>query len=961
MNDMVDCLRKSEWGKDTTSLMMFRRIQSQPFKQQLTRLFLLVMAAVMLSSSIILPSDHVPKANAVSAQDSCYDPDEPGFVCRTWSGVEGDLEYSDTNGAGLIGIMGLNNRDPGLNSVTFLPGGTNTELGGLQYCSNKDSLCSEFVAISDPCQPEVGIWEVSASDLPDLSAQEIFIANGDLNEEAAALCTQQKIDNILAFDITVFIQLDEPADYTFFFGRILVEIRDSAGNVIASNLTGNLTIAVGGDSGSESTYIEDDALVNGVEYQVCFVGDSTEKCDRVDKTENIQQYTLTVNSVAEAHTIGGSAAPNFTERESTCHAGLFNVLFRFFICPLVDGLFWVINNFYTDLIIPLLVIDPISDSAKEGTPEAALYGIWNDFRIIANVLFFIVLLLAIFGLSFAGFELFSAYELRKILPRLVLGIIGIQLSWYLIGFALDIFNVLGAGVRGLMLAPVEGLNIQTSLDFGGIWKELQLNLGLAGGVAAGFVAVKGGVLMGIGMMLTPIALGIFLVILTLMARKIMIMILILTAPLAFVAGILPNTQNLFKTWWSILWKLLAMYPLIVALMASGELFSKVITGANTAADGSQESIFSSMLGLIALFAPYFLIPWTFQFAGSAISQLAGGLQQRGKGLTDRFWGDYRDKESRRYKRREKIRENRRQWRDKVGRWGSQDGAGRIRKSIGWAAIGFDRNLASDAAERQEAAQKKYAERARTGKIEGNLAHLGTHNLATGEALSTEGQNRAAYLAQPGNRDYAMIEEALADVMSKSNNTEEARDVVDRWLNGDVDKFGAGIKDRDVREDILGRVMERNKDKFLDYASGYRDLSVGGGLAMNVGNRAKAARFLGEINSRRGDWWQMNEFRDTVWDGTGEVFDEVKNIHERAKGQAAAGGGHWTDYIDDGEKGLMREAALAQDTLHQYSATKGAPVANIAYRKLYGRIASPEYWNPNPGQGPDGTGSGQGFV
>jgi len=91
-----------------------------------------------------------------------------------------------------------------------------------------------------------------------------------------------------------------------------------------------------------------------------------------------------------------------------------------------------------------------------------------------------------------------------------------------------------------------------------------------------------------------------------------------------------------------------MYPLIQLLIVSGVILSQV-GGTSAVPDASSVSGSVRVLGgLIAFFAPFFLIPLTFKWAGSAFGNLAGIVNDKSKGLVDRptNWLKKRNEEKR---------------------------------------------------------------------------------------------------------------------------------------------------------------------------------------------------------------------------------------------------------------------------------------------------------------------------
>jgi len=231
----------------------------------------------------------------------------------------------------------------------------------------------------------------------------------------------------------------------------------------------------------------------------------------------------------------------------------------------------------------------------------------------------------------------DAYTIRKMLPRLVIGVIGVQLSFYVAGFIIDIFNVLGAGIYQLMTSAIGDqtlINISFVAEdggFGGGAARFLSETLLVGGAA--IAAVSYGILPLLGLAL----LAILLVFATLIFRQLLIYVLVIATPLAIVAWLLPNTENLARKWFSYFIKALAMYPLIMALFGAGAIFGSLASDLVDDASGATRPIFA-VFSLIGAFAPLFLIPFTFQFAGGAIgffAGLTGGASRAARGAANK--------------------------------------------------------------------------------------------------------------------------------------------------------------------------------------------------------------------------------------------------------------------------------------------------------------------------------------
>jgi hypothetical protein len=80
-----------------------------------------------------------------------------------------------------------------------------------------------------------------------------------------------------------------------------------------------------------------------------------------------------------------------------------------------------------------------------------------------------------------------------------------------------------------------------------------------------------------------------------------------------------------------------MYPMIMGLLAAGKIFAW-ITAETARADQGLDKFLAFSIALIAYVAPYFFLPALFKAAGGVFSNLTGMVNDKGKGLFDKFKG-----------------------------------------------------------------------------------------------------------------------------------------------------------------------------------------------------------------------------------------------------------------------------------------------------------------------------------
>jgi hypothetical protein len=283
------------------------------------------------------------------------------------------------------------------------------------------------------------------------------------------------------------------------------------------------------------------------------------------------------------------------------------------LCPIIDTL----NAFYQQLaheVQSFLQTGVLDASSNSGAHE-----VWNNFRNLTNILFVIIFLVIIFSTTVSvGLD---SYSVKKMLPRLVLAVIFVQFSWILMQLAFDVTNILGAGVSGLVNSvscPGAGGPGQVGLTVGGIFDFI-----IVGGATG--IAIALGLAVPLLLALLAAVIGILVVFIALVFRKFIIIVLVVLAPLAFVAWILPGTESYFKSWWKMLSRLLLMYPLIMLIFSMAGIF-QCLTGSSssTQSGGTLQNLVVAIFPILA----FYTVPWTFKWAGGAMAAVGGFVSAR---------------------------------------------------------------------------------------------------------------------------------------------------------------------------------------------------------------------------------------------------------------------------------------------------------------------------------------------
>ncbi len=219
--------------------------------------------------------------------------------------------------------------------------------------------------------------------------------------------------------------------------------------------------------------------------------------------------------------------------------------------------------------------------------------------------------------------MFSAYAIRKMLPKLIAAVILIQISYSLVVFAINLSNDLGKGIGEIMAAPFGGDSINgiySAIDNAGGGSKA-VTFGLFVGIAVAAYINLGGLLF----FALPVVLAILIGFFTLYLREILILLCAITVPLAIACWVLPGTERYWRYWRDNFIKLLLMFPFIVALITAGKIFASV------AASSGDGSFFKTIAILMGFFVPLAMLPMTFKWGGSAMAAMGGAINKASSG------------------------------------------------------------------------------------------------------------------------------------------------------------------------------------------------------------------------------------------------------------------------------------------------------------------------------------------
>lgn len=311
------------------------------------------------------------------------------------------------------------------------------------------------------------------------------------------------------------------------------------------------------------------------------------------------------------------------------------------ICPLTNALANGMDWLFDHVLTSFLRVPAVSTNQ-----DSATYRAWGYMRNLANIMFAIGFMIIVYSQSSSiGI---SNYGIKKLLPRLVVAAILVNLSYYIVALSVDLSNVLGYAFQNMFMVMRESLVIESPKIS---WSEIAAYVLSGGAIGVGLLAAGhfllapmigaavGGSIATAFIMLMPVLLGavlsVIVAIFVLAARQAIITVLIILSPIAFVAYLLPNTEKYFDKWRSLFFTMLMIFPMFSILYGGAQLAgAAIIDNAGSGATGLAMII----LGMAVQIIPLAITPFLVRMSGSMIGSMAGFLNSRRAGLVSKTKG-----------------------------------------------------------------------------------------------------------------------------------------------------------------------------------------------------------------------------------------------------------------------------------------------------------------------------------
>lgn len=266
----------------------------------------------------------------------------------------------------------------------------------------------------------------------------------------------------------------------------------------------------------------------------------------------------------------------------------------------------------------------LSDNFLSTSPNIfkgdTVFQAWSSIRSIANVAFVIVFLIIIFS-QLTSFGIVN-YGIKKLLPKLVIAAVMVNLSYYICQIAVDISNILGYSLESFFVGLTPGSTsfAATKVNFGDILEGVML-VGATGAIVWSSLAA-------IIPAIVAAVVALVMILFILIGRQALIILLIIISPLAFVAFLLPNTEKLYEKWQKTSVAMLMLFPIVATVFGASKLASNILTSVFSSTDNTMGQIAAAVVMVL----PLFIVPGLLKKAMDGVGNIGTTLNSWGSKL-----------------------------------------------------------------------------------------------------------------------------------------------------------------------------------------------------------------------------------------------------------------------------------------------------------------------------------------
>ena len=295
-----------------------------------------------------------------------------------------------------------------------------------------------------------------------------------------------------------------------------------------------------------------------------------------------------------------------------------------FICPVSNWLADGIDYMYSALQ-QFLKTKPLETTNQ----NSGIYLAWVIMRNISNVAFIVAFLVIIYSqLTSVGI---SNYGVKKMIPRLVIAAVLVNLSFTICAILLDLSNIAGYAFQDAFMGIKNTISTVGENTSTWTWSEVISTALSNGALAVGAITFTTELLPMLVPAATLAGLTLLLILLIMAARQALIIILIIISPLAFVCYLLPGTEKWFKKWRDLFLTMLVFFPAFAVVFGGAQLAGIIIIQNASGPNGA----IMHVLGMLVQIIPLAITPLIMKFSGGVLGKFAGFVNDKNKGLYDR--------------------------------------------------------------------------------------------------------------------------------------------------------------------------------------------------------------------------------------------------------------------------------------------------------------------------------------
>lgn len=299
--------------------------------------------------------------------------------------------------------------------------------------------------------------------------------------------------------------------------------------------------------------------------------------------------TIALSGAAPGGSLGGPQP--VTLDDDWCTSGDDASELKYFMCPVIEVAAGFIEKVDCQ-ILSFIKLDTVTIFHTGGVAKGPVCGlqdtdnqptaateqsstayraIWSAFRTVALAIL-VILGLIMIASQILGLEIFDAYTIRKMLPKLIIATIFMSLSWEIMQFLYNAANASADAVLAILKLPFKGFtDIAPNQSIEDTLLQLPVTVLIfqlsATAIGAGLAVLIG--VLGIGGVLAAIAsfaIAAFSVVILLIARDIVATLLVVFAPIAIICSAYQPFEKVFSFWKTFLVALLISIPAVALIL-----------------------------------------------------------------------------------------------------------------------------------------------------------------------------------------------------------------------------------------------------------------------------------------------------------------------------------------------------------------------------------------------------------